>query len=229
MRNMTSSTFTSLLLLALTAALSPFSLIAFSLVLATGRGPKNGIAFICGWVTTITLIGVVEALIGANVEVKESNTAGKWTLALELALGIVLIAIWARRRFRPRPEDDVEVVVEAKPEPAWQRRIGTMGYAGAFVTGGAVQTWPVMIAAGAAILRLDIGPAAGLAWMFAFALLTTAGIVVLEVLAWRNPSSAVERLDRLRGYIQTHRDSVINWASLVGGLWLTIRGAMGLA
>jgi hypothetical protein len=86
-----------------------------------------------------------------------------------------------------------------------------------------------MIAAGAAILRLDIGPAAGLAWMFAFALLTTAGIVVLEVLAWRNPSSAVERLDRLRGYIQTHRDSVINWASLVGGLWLTIRGAMGLA
>jgi hypothetical protein len=226
---MNSSTFTSLLLLAVTAALSPFSLIAFSLVLATGRGPKNGIAFICGWVTTITLIGVVEGLIGSNVEVTESNTAGKWTLALELALGIVLIAVWARRRFRPRPEDDAaEVVVKVKPEPAWQRRIGTMGYVGAFVTGGAVQTWPVMIAAGAAILRLDIGPAAGLAWMFAFALLTTAGIMVLEVLAWRNPSSAVERLDRLRGYIQTHRDSVINWASLVGGLWLTIRGAMGL-
>jgi hypothetical protein len=225
---MTSSTFTSLLLLAITAALSPFSLIAFSLVLATGRGPRNGIAFICGWVTTITLIGVVEALIGSNVEVTESNTAGKWTLALELAVGIVLIVVWARRRFRPRPEVVTDAVVEAKPEPAWQRRIGTMGYAGAFVTGGAVQTWPVMIAAGAAILRLNIGPAAGLAWMFAFALLTTAALVALEVLAWRNPSSAVERLDRLRGYINNHRDSVINWLSLVGGLWLTIRGLLGL-
>jgi hypothetical protein len=103
-----------------------------------------------------------------------------------------------------------------------------MGYAGAFVTGGAVQTWPVMIAAGASILRLNLSAGASIAWMFAFALLTTGALVVLEVLAWRNPGSAVERLDRLRSYIQVHRDSVINWVALVGGLWLTVRAVMGL-
>jgi Sap, sulfolipid-1-addressing protein len=218
----------SLLLLAVTAAASPFSLVAFSIVLATDRGPRNGIAFICGWVTTVMLLGVVMTVVGANVEVDSDNTAGKWTLALELALGVALIAAWARRRFRPHPPtESVEVV--AKPESALQRRLTTMGYGGAFVAGGAVQTWPVMIAAATSILRLDLSGAARLAWMFAFALATTAGIVVLEVLAWRNPTSAVERLQRLRGYIDTHRDSVLNWLYLIAGLWLFFRAILELA
>jgi hypothetical protein len=223
----TSSTLVSLLVLALVAAASPFSLIAFSLVLATDRGPRNGVAFIAGWVTTVMLLGVVLSLVGSNVEVKSSNTAGKWVLALELALGVVLVAAWARRRFRPREQ---EAVVDApvKPEPAWQRHLSTMGYPGAFVAGGLVQTWPIMIAAAADILRLNLGAGRSLAWMLAFAVSTTAGIVVLEVLAWRSPSSAVERLDRLRSYIADHRDSVINWLYLVAGLWLFFRGLLGL-
>ena len=224
---MTSSALISLLILALTAALSPFSLVAFSLVLATDRGPRNGIAFICGWVTTVTLIGVVMSLIGANTDVTSSNTAGKWTLALELAIGVVMILAWARRRFRPHEKKEV-VEKPVKPEPAWQRRIATMGYVGAFVTGGAVQTWPVMIAAASTILRLGLSGPESLAWMFAFALSTTGGIVVLEVLAWRSPDSAVERLNRLRSYIDNHRDSVINWLYLLAGLWLMFQGLIGL-
>ena len=123
---MTGSELLSLLLLAVTAAASPFSLIAFSLVLATDRGPRNGIAFICGWVVTVTLIGVVMALIGSNFEVKQKNPLGKWTLALELALGVVLLLIWARRRFRPHKKLSIEGV-EPKPEPAWQERLRRWG------------------------------------------------------------------------------------------------------
>jgi threonine/homoserine/homoserine lactone efflux protein len=222
----TSEALTSLLVLAVTAAASPFSLVAFSIVLATDRGPRNGIAFILGWVTTVTLIGVGCALLGSNVEFHPHNAAGKWTLALEMALGVALLLAWARRRFRPRRHAAVEAV--AKPESGWQRRLTTMGYGGAFVAGGAVQTWPVMIAAATTLLRLDLSGPARLAWMFAFAVATTAGIVVLEVLAWRNPTSAVERLQRLRTYIETHRDSVLNWVYLVAGLWLFFRALLGL-
>jgi len=213
------------LVLAITAALSPFSLVAFSLVLATERGTKNGFAFILGWITTVTLIGVVADLIGSSVTVTTSNTPGAWTLALELAMGVVLIFAWIRRRFRPRPKPEV---VEIKPEPAWQRRIATMGYPGAFVIGGLVQTWPVMIAAAAQLVRLNLSSAATILWMFAFAVATTAGIVVLEILAIRSPGSAADRLNRIRSYVDDHRDSVINWAYLVGGLWLAIKAAMGL-
>ncbi len=56
---MTSSSLVTLLVLALTAVVSPFSLIVFSLVLATDRGPRNGAAFIVGWIVTVVLIGTV--------------------------------------------------------------------------------------------------------------------------------------------------------------------------
>ena len=85
-----------------------------------------------------------------------------------------------------------------------------------------------MIAAGAAILRLNLPGPQSFAWMFAFAVVSSTGIVVLEVLAWRNPGSAGERLERLQGYIRDHRDSVLTWASLVGGLWLVGKAAVGL-
>jgi hypothetical protein len=221
----TSSDLASLLILAITAALSPFSLVAFSLVLATDRGTRNGVAFILGWITTVTLIGVVADLIGSSVTVSSSNTPGAWTLALELAMGVALILAWIRRRFRPRHEPEV---VLAKPEPAWQRRIATMGYPGAFVIGGLTQTWPVMIAAAAQLVRLDLSSTATILWMFAFAVATTAGIVVLEILAIRSPGSAADRLNRIRSYVDDHRDSVINWVYLVGGLWLAIKAAIGL-
>jgi hypothetical protein len=178
---------------------------------------------------TVTLIGVVMALLGSSVEFKQSNPAGKWTLALELALGVVLILIWARRRFRPKPKPVAVVApVEDTEPPAWQRKIGTMGYPGAFIAGGAVQTWPVMIAAAAEILRLDLAASESLLWMFIFAVATTAGIVTLEVLAWRSPGSAAARLQRIRNYVDAHRDAVINWLALLGGLWLIFRGLLGL-
>jgi hypothetical protein len=65
--------------------------------------------------------------------------------------------------------------------------------------------------------------------MVLFAVATTAGIVILEILAIRQPGSAAARLDKMRNYIDNHRDSVINWAFLVGGMWLAIRGVIGLA
>lgn len=85
-----------------------------------------------------------------------------------------------------------------------------------------------MIAAGATILRLNLPAAQGLMWMLLFALMTTVGIVVLEVLAWRSPESAVQRLERLQNYVSTHKDSVINWAALLGGLWLVGQASVGL-
>lgn len=225
---MTGSALMSLVLLSLTAAVSPFSLIAFSLVLATDRGPKNGIAFILGWIVTVTGIGVVMIFIGDGVSSSSSSkTPGKAMLALELALGVVLVLMWLKRRYRPRTGGP-ETVKPAKPEPAWQRKIATMKYPGAFVAGGLVQTWPVMIAAGAEIAQLKIGNGLKVSWAFVFAVSTTAGIVVLEILAWRNPGSAAARLDQIRNHVDNHRDAVMNWLFLLAGLWLFFRGLLGL-
>jgi len=227
---MTGSSLVTLLVLALTAAASPFSLIVFSLVLATDRGPKNGVAFIVGWVITVVLIGVVMISIGDAADVSTSKTPREWFLALQLALGTMLVILFVRRRLRPRPvvEKPVEPVEPAKPMPGWQRRIATMRAPGALVLGGATQTWPVMIAAGAEVARLDVPAPEAVLWIFPFALASTAGIVVLEILAVRSPGTAAARLDRIRAYVDNHRDSVINWAYLFGGLWLIYRALIGL-
>ena len=221
-------TFTSLLILAVTAAASPFSLVAFSLVLATDRGPRNGIAFIGGWITTVMLIGVAMSLLGSSLPTtsSSSSTPGTWTLALELAMGAVLVLVWGRRRIRP-PQPKAAADPE-KPVPGWERRIATMRYPGAFVTGGLTQTWPVMIAAMTEIVRADLGTGETVLIAFAFTLATTTGIVILEVLALRSPGSAAARLDRIRNYVDNHRNAVINWIYLLGGAWLFFRGLIGL-
>ncbi len=176
---------------------------AFGLVLATRRGTRNGVAFILGWITTVTLIGVVTALLGGSISITNSNTPGAWTLALEIVMGALLIVVWMRRRFRPKPKPEHEVV-EVKPQPAWQRKIDSMGYVGAFILGGAVQTWPVMIAAAAEVVRTDLSGWETFLLMVGFAVATTAGIVTLEILAIRTPGSAAARLDRMQGL---HRPS----------------------
>ncbi|HZX56555.1 MAG TPA: GAP family protein [Ilumatobacteraceae bacterium] len=224
---MTGSSLATLLVLAFTAAVSPFSLIVFSLVLASDRGARNGFAFICGWIITVVLIGVVMVAIGGATDAPTSETPRKWFLALQLALGTMLIIMFVRRRLRGQPIEE-PVVEPAKPEPGWQRRIATMRAPGALILGGATQTWPVMIAAGAEVARLDVPNAEALMWMILFAIASTAGIVVLEILAIRNPGTAASRLDRIRSYVENHRDSVINWAYLFGGLFLVYRGLIGL-
>src|SRR4051794_11438621 len=109
---MNSVSWGTLAVLALTAAASPFSLIAFSLVLATDRGPKNGYAFIAGWVTTVVLIGVAGLLVGNSLDVDTSgSTSGEVTYGIEIALGVVLLMVWVRRRLRA-PIEPIAPVVE---------------------------------------------------------------------------------------------------------------------
>lgn len=215
--------------LALVGASSPFSLIAFSLVLATDRGPRNGVAFIAGWITTVVAICGVAIAVGGATSVEDSGTPSDVTLGIEIGVGAVMIMIWARRRLRRElGTGDAEAAV-AKPEPAWQRRIASMRWRGAFVLGGATQTWPIMIAAGAEIARSGMNTAASLVSAVVFACVTAIGIGALEVLALRSPGSAAARLERIRNYVSAHRDPAINLVMLAGGVWLIVRGVLGLA
>ena len=225
---MTGSSLATLLVLALTAAVSPFSLIVFSLVLATDRGAKNGFAFICGWIITVVLIGVVMIAIGDAADVPTSQTPRKWFLALQLTLGTMLIILFVRRRLRGRPIEEPVAVLPPSPSRPGNAGSPRCGHPARVILGGATQTWPVMIAAGAEVARLDIPRAEAVLWMVLFAIATTAGIVVLEILAIRSPGSAASRLARIRTYVDNHRDSVINWAYLFGGLFLVYRGLIGL-
>ncbi|MFZ4584393.1 MAG: GAP family protein [Acidimicrobiia bacterium] len=223
---MDSSLVVTLLTLAIAAAASPFSLVCFALVLASNRGPRNGFLFILGWIATVILLGLATAALGSNIRISENNVAGNVTLVIELILGVVLLVAWVRRRLHPPAPREEQ---PPKPPPAWETRLRNLGPVTAFVAGGLVQTWPVMLAAAAEVARRHLGVAETMAYMTLFALGTTAGLWVLEVLALRNPNSVQERFERLRAAIDRHRNSVLNWVYLLGGLWLVSSATYGLA
>ena len=91
-----------------------------------------------------------------------------------------------------------------------------------------MQTWPVMLAGVAEITRGGLGDGEAVAVTFLFALGTVLGVLTLEILAMRAPGSAAARLDRIQNYVDSHRDTVISWIMLVGGIWLLGRGVLGL-
>ncbi len=148
-------------------------------------------------------------------------------LGFQIALGVVLLLMWFRRRLQGPGAQAAGS--EPKAEPAWQRRLDSIGYLGAFVLGGAVQTWPVMLGGVLEIAANDANTVSSLLALFVFACATATGIGILEVLAWRSPTSAPARLDRIRTYIDSHRFAVLNWIMLLGGVWLVGRGLIGLA
>lgn len=98
---MNASSQASLAVLALTAAASPYILIAFSLVPATERGTKNGVPFIAGWVTMVMAIGVAGLIIGGAANVSSGGSTSDAICGAEIASGVVVLTMWRRDPARP--------------------------------------------------------------------------------------------------------------------------------
>lgn len=68
------------------------------------------------------LIGVASLIIGGSAHVSDGGSTSDAIYGAEIVFGVVVLTMWTRRRLRA----PIEVIVEAKPDPAWQRRITTM-------------------------------------------------------------------------------------------------------
>jgi hypothetical protein len=222
---MGNATFAGLLLLTITAAITPLGLIAFSLVLASNHAMRNAIAFIAGWVLTIALIAIATAQVASTVTFSNNNAPGQAASIVSVVAGFVLITWGMHRR---RHTIDTSTNSLPKPEPAWELRVKTMGVIGAFVLGFLVQPWVIVTGTVADILSTDASATATLIALLSFAVGSILGFVVLLTLAIRHPGSATVRLDKIRNYVDNHRNSVINWLLLITALWLVVRGLVSL-
>ncbi len=216
----------TLLVLAATAAISPFSLIVFSLVLATDRGARNGVAFIIGWIITVVLIGAVMITVGSSIDVPTRSGSRKWFLAAALALGTILILIWLRRRFRPRPHIAVTPKPPADSPVAAAHRHDGLPRCARPRRGDADVAGDDRRRRRAGQARHPGGRGDGLDG----AVRRRHHCRDRRVGSARHPltGDGRERLDRIRAYVEQHRDSVVNWLVLFGGLFLVYRGLIGL-
>ncbi|MBV6699101.1 GAP family protein [Kitasatospora aureofaciens] len=109
----------SMLASAVGVAISPLTLIAVILMLATPRGRANGLAFTAGWVGTLTAVVAVVVTAGCGLGstggLSSDGRMATWSSWLQLALGVLFVLL-ALRQWRGRPRTG-----HVTPPPGWMR------------------------------------------------------------------------------------------------------------
>jgi len=200
-----------LLLIALAITLEPFPLSAFILILGAEKGTRKGLAFILGWLAClVAVIAAVVLTTGGNPP-KPQTAPSTAALAVKLALGIVLILLALRQRRR--------MGVPRKP-PTWMSRLDRLSPWAAAGLAAFLQPWALVAAGAATVTQAKLSSAADYLTLVLFVLLATASFLYLELYAVFAPAAAGARLERLRTWLDTHRDQVIIVLSLLLGFWL---------
>ena len=133
------------------------------------------------------------------------------SLAVRLAIGIVLIVAAERRRRRMgRPR---------KP-PGWMARLDGLSLLSAAGFAIFLQPWTLVAAGAATIIGAELSTPGDYLTLVLFCLLATSSFLYLELYATFAPAAAGVRLDKMRVWLDTHQDQVIILVFLLLGLWL---------
>lgn len=206
----------SALALALVAAVEPLGIIAFIAVLGSRGGRRNTRGFVVGWVLCACVVALLTVLVSGRSHPGHVSGAIGSAGLLQVALGAVALICLVLRRRRgraavPRPDEGL-----AKGD--------NLGPVGAALIAVAVQGWPVVAAAVAAVLESVDGSGGRLLGVTAVIAVASSTYVVAHVLAGREPERTDAWLETLRLWIEAHRDRVIDVLLLGGGLYLVVHG-----
>jgi hypothetical protein len=200
-----------LLLIGLGITLEPFPVTAFILILSAEKGTRKGLAFILGWLACLVAVIAAVVLVTGGNPPRPSTAPSTAAIAVKLALGVVLILFavrqW-RRMGRPR-----------KP-PTWMARLDRLSLWASAGLAAFLQPWALVAAGAATVTQAKLSSAADYLVLLLFVLLATASFLYLELYAAFAPAAAGARLERLRKWLDTHRDQVVIVLSLLLGFWL---------
>ena len=107
----------NLMLIGLAIALDPLPLTAFMVILPSKRGVRKGAAFVFGWLVSLAIVVTVTVLATGNNPPKPNTAPSLASLAVKLAIGVVLvwIAIRQRRRMgKPKTAEEATEVAGAR-------------------------------------------------------------------------------------------------------------------
>jgi threonine/homoserine/homoserine lactone efflux protein len=200
-----------LLLTGLAIALEPFPLTAFILILSAEKGTRKGLAFILGWLACLVVVIAAVILTTSGHPPKPQTAPSTAILAIKLALGalLILLAVRQRRRMgRPR-----------KP-PGWMASLDRLSIWSAAGVAVFLQPWTLVAAGAATVAQAKLSTPGDYVTLLLFCLVGTSSFLYLELYAAFAPAAAGGRLDRLRTWLDTHRDQVIIVIFLLLGFWL---------
>ena len=186
----------NLVLIGVAIALDPLPLTAFLVVLPSRRGQVKGAAFVFGWLVSLAAVVAITVAATGNNPPKPATVPTLASLAIKIALGVVLVRIAIRR------------IVDAMSP--W------------FALGLApvLQPW-VLIGAGAAtVVEAKMSSWQSFLALVLYCVLASSSYLALEIYAVSRPGQSQELLARFRTRIDTHTDQMIIAGSLIIGFWL---------
>ncbi|MFE5891073.1 GAP family protein [Streptomyces sp. NPDC056468] len=232
-----------LLLIALAITLDPLPLMAFVLVVASGKGVRTGLAFIAGWMACfVVVIALVLTLTGGQPPAPRSppSTAN---LAAKLLIGVSLIGYGLhrhRRRDRHRPPGH-DRTANAAPDDAGASpsRGKSSSFLATRLDRGAIwpaaglavllQPWGLVAAGAVTVVEADTSHVTTWVELVAFCIVATTGLLAAELYVVLKPASARRRLLGLRTWMADHAHQAIVFGSVAIGLWLTGKSVYELA
>jgi hypothetical protein len=204
----------NLVLIGVAIALDPLPLTAFLVMLPSRRGVVKGAAFVFGWLVSLAAVVAITVAATGNNPPGPATVPSLASLAIKIALGVVLVRIAVRRiraRSRPKPP---------KKPPKWQEHVDAMSPWFALGLAPALQPW-VLIGAGAAtVVEAKLSSGQSFLAMVLYCLLASSSYLAMEIYAVSRPGQSQELLARFRTRIDTHTDQMIIVGSLIIGFWL---------
>ena len=201
-----------LVLIGLAIALDPLPLTAFIVVLPSQRGVRKGAAFVFGWLVSLAIVVTVTVLATGDNPPKPNTVPSLASLAVKIAIGVVLVVIAVRHRRRMgRPKSP-------KKPPKWQASVDSMSPWFAMGLAPALQPWGLIAAGAATVTEAKLASAGSFLALSFFCVLASSSYLAMEVYADVRPGQSHAFLAGFRTWIDAHTDQVIIWGSLILGL-----------
>ena len=204
----------NLMLIGLAVAVDPLPLTAFLIVLPSKGGTVKGAAFVFGWLVSLAAVVAITVAGTGNNPPKPATVPSLASLAIRIALGLVLVRIAIRHiraRGQPKPP---------KKPPKWQEHVDNMSPWFAMILAPTLQPWVLIGAGVATVVEAKLAGWQSFLALFLYCVLASSSYLAMELHAVFRPSQSQALLAKFRNWIDAHTDQAIIAGSLLIGLWL---------
>ena len=211
----------TLVVLAIFLAVQPWSVLAAILLVTAEGGMKKELAFVCGWV--LALSAVAGATVWVFPDLPQSSTASTGRSAVQLFAGLALAAwLWWRWRHPKHPGTD--------SQPSWMARLDAMSPLIAFLLGGFLPNYFVVIAAVDEMMSVGLSQATLALVAVVWVLLASTGVAspLAVLLRPRDRVRASEIYGGWRVWITAHSRLMLYSVGAVVCAFLVVQGLVGL-
>jgi Sap-like sulfolipid-1-addressing protein len=202
---------------------SPISVVTVIALLSMPSGRRRSIAFLCGWLVGIVVIGAIMVFVLHGQDFgSRSSTPSRAASALEVLLGSVLL-VWAVRAYRRR-----EPSGGGGSTPGWLSRIERIHWLIAAAVGAFMLSYGLSLAAASEILKANVSrfdAAVALAVFAVTSIVTVAAPIVAVLVA---PERSEQRLETWKSWLLGNSRAVALIVLILVAAALIVRGASDL-